>query len=65
MVFLTLHRQMATVTLGDDVMRSQTRSNYHKNTLPSTTPDGSPRSHLKTEVLELREWSFFADLTDS
>ena len=65
MAFLILHRQMAAVTLGDDVVRSQSCSTYHENALPGTTQVGSPRSRLKTEVLELRERSIFADVADA
>ena len=65
MAFLILHRQMAAVTLGDDVVRSQSCSNCYENALPGTTQAGSPRSRLKTEVLELRERSVFVDLADT
>ena len=65
MVFLALHRQMATVTLGDDIMRSQSRSSCLENALPDTTEVGSTRSRTKTEVLELRERPIFADLADA
>ena len=47
-------------------MRSQSRrGECYDNALPGTTQAESLWSRLKTEVLERREWSVFADLADA
>ena len=47
-------------------MRSQSRrGECYDNALPGTTQAESLWSRLKTEVLELREWTVFADLADA
>lgn len=47
-------------------LRSQSRrGDCYDHALPGTTQAESVWSRLKTEVLELREWPVFADLTDA
>ena len=47
-------------------VRSQSRrGECYDNALPGTTQAESLWSRLKTEVLELREWTVFADLADA
>ena len=41
------------------------RGECYDNALPSTTQTESLWSRLKTEKLEARDWSVFADLTDA
>ena len=53
------------MTLGDDIVYSQTRSNCYENALPGTTQAGGPGSRLKIEVLERPERSIFADMADA